>query len=170
MYIPYALLSYPAIFMGDSMNIMAQGFNLPEGTSNYLNLIDENVRLNGHHPIIYTEFIHICLVVGKAVFNSYNVGIFLASLTQLFGVCVVVAMSVRLLIQLGIRKNILLVLIVYFSFAPRIQNYMFLNAKDVLAACAMLVFLLSAFKIVMEQGLCGGGGCPFRNCHEHITQ
>lgn len=153
-YIPYVILSYPAIFMGDDKTMILQGFNLSSYTSNYLNLIDENVKLNGHHPIIYTLFIHICLFIGKSVFASYNIGIFLVAFSQLLGVCAVVAIAIRSLAQVGICENILLGLVLYFAVAPRMQNYMFLITKDVFSACMLLLFLLSVF--LMVQGKTSG--------------
>lgn len=145
-YIPYTILSYPAIFMGDTRHMITQGFNFYDETANYLILIDENVRLNGHHPVIYTLFIHACLLIGKFVFKSYNIGIFLVAISQLLMVCAVVAIAIHILARRGIHENILLGLIAYFAFAPRIQCHMFLITKDVFSACMMLLFLLSVFQ------------------------
>ena len=177
-YIPYVVLSYPAIFMGDEGDIILQGFNFPGSTSSYLNLIDENVTLNGHHPVVFTLFIHACLVVGKSVFGSYNVGIFLVALSQLLGVCAVVAIAIRLLAQIGVHENVLLGVLVYFAFAPRIQNYMFVITKDVLASCMMLLFLLSVFQMIrgkisgkramIELGLFGIAMSLLRNDGKYI--
>lgn len=69
-YIPCAVLLYPAIVQGDIGAYVLQGFNLPEGISEYLILVDENIKLNRHHPVLYTLFIHVCLIVGKSVFGS----------------------------------------------------------------------------------------------------
>lgn len=147
-YIPYMIISYPAIFMGDDQSIILQGFIFSSGTSTYLCLIDENVKLNGHHPVTYTLFVHACLVIGKSIFGSYNIGIFLAALSQFLVVCTVVAASVRLLAQMGVHENVLLGVISYFAFAPKIQNYMFLITKDIFSACMMLLFLMSVFRMV----------------------
>lgn len=147
-YIPYMVLSYPAIFMGDTADIVSQGFNSTYGWSGDLIRIDENVKLNGYHPIINTLIVHAGLVIGKAIFGSYNVGIFLTALSQLLWVCAAASMAIRLLAQPGVHENVLLGLIAYFAFAPRIQNYMFLITKDVFSMCMMLLFLLSAFRMV----------------------
>lgn len=143
-YIPYVILSYPAIFMGDTDNMILQGFNFSESSSNRLSLIDENVKLNGHHPVINTLFIHICLIIGRSVFRSYNIGIFLMAFSQLLSVCAIVAASIRLFSEMGVHENILMGLIAYFAFAPKIQNYMFLITKDVFSACMMLLLLSPA--------------------------
>lgn len=177
-YIPYVILSYPAIFMGDCRSVILQGFNFSEGTSDYLILIDENVKLNGHHPVIYTLFVHVCLVIGKTIFGSYNIGIFLVSISQLLMVCAVASMSIHILARAGIHENILLGFIAYFAFAPRIQNYMFLITKDVLSGCMMLLFLLSLFQGIQGKTswkralagiiLCGVMSSLFRNEGKYV--
>lgn len=139
-YIPYILISYPAIHFGDTANQIAQGYNFLEGTSGYLNLIDENVRLNGHHPVVHTLFIHLCMVIGKNIFNSYNVGIFLVALTQLLCVITTVSFAVSYMVKKKIKFNIIFLIILYFAFSPRIQSYMFLITKDIFYACVLLLF------------------------------
>ena len=50
-YIPYLIASYPGILMGDNPNQIFQGFNLDDSTSNYLNLISENMK-NDKRPFV----------------------------------------------------------------------------------------------------------------------
>lgn len=156
LYIPHMALSYPGLFMGDVADMVKQGFNIPETTTGYLVLVDENVRLNGHHPIVYTMLIHGYLILGKTFFGSYNVGIFLMSLTQLLGICLVVSAGIWSLRKSGLHDTILISLLAYFAFAPQMQNYMFLITKDILAACALLLFLLSLCRIMKKSP--GGNG------------
>lgn len=177
-YIPYMVLSYPAIFMGDTGDYVLQGFNSYDRGTSYLHLIDENVKLNGHHPIINTLIVYACLIIGKAIFGSYNVGIFLVALSQLLGICAAVSIAICLLAQAGIHENILLGLIAYFAFAPRTQNYMFVITKDVFSTCMMLLFLLSVFRMVLgktsgkrtlaELSLFGVAMALFRNDGKYI--
>lgn len=146
-YIPYILISYPAIHFGDTCNQIAQGYNFSEGTSEYLNLIDENVRLNGHHPIIHTLFIHLCMVVGKGVFKSYNVGIFFVALTQLLAVIATMSYAVSIMVKKKIKLKIIFIVILYFALSPRIQNYMFYITKDIFYACVLLLFGIGILKV-----------------------
>ncbi len=177
-YIPYIILSYPAIVQGDIGAYVLQGFNLGDGTSGYLSLIDENVKLNGHHPVLYTQFIHVCLVIGKSFFGSYNVGLFLAAFSQFLAVCAVLARAIQLLSKMKVQSNILVGIILYFAFAPRMQNYMFLLTKDIFAACMLLLFLMSVFSMtqgevpkkrtMVEIILFGIGVALFRNEGKYI--
>lgn len=150
MYIPYMLISYPAIHMGDTCNQLAQGYNFPEGTSGYLKLIDENVRLNGHHPILHTMYLHLCMVLGDKLFHSYNIGIFLVAITQTIGTISVISYALSVMVKAGVRLRVVLLTMAYFIVSPRIQNYMFLITKDVFTACALLIFGISIWQ--MQKG------------------
>ena len=152
LYIPYMAISYPAIHMGDTCNQLAQGYNFPEGTSGYLKLIDENVRLNGHHPILHTLYLHLCMVIGDKVFGSYNVGIFLASITQALCMISVISYALSIMVKAGVRIWLVFLTMLYFVLSPRIQNYMFLITKDVFTACALLVLGISIWQIQRGTG------------------
>lgn len=146
-YIPYIVISYPAIHFGDTCNQLAQGYNFSEGTSEYLNLIDDNVRLNGHHPVVHTLFLHVCMIIGKGIFHSYNAGIFLVALIQFFCVIATVSYAISLMVKKKIKLSIIFCVILYYAFSPRIQNYMFFITKDILSACAFVLFGIGILKI-----------------------
>lgn len=150
-YIPYMIISYPAIHMGDTCNQLAQGYNFPEGTSGYLKLIDENVRLNGHHPILHTLYLHVCMVIGDKVFGSYNIGIFLAAITQTLCTISVISYALSIMVKAGVKLKLVLLTMLYFIVSPRIQNYMFLITKDVFTACALLILGVSIWQIQKKE-------------------
>lgn len=150
-YLPYMVSSYPGIMMGDTPSMVLQGYNFPEWTSNYLNLIDEGVRLNGHHAVIYTALIHVCIVIGGALFGSCNIGIFLVAMIQLLAFLTVVSFILRYLVKRGIDFYIVLGIMILFIVSPRTQNYMFLISKDVLCACFLLAFVFCTYRIMREK-------------------
>lgn len=150
-YIPYMLISYPAIHMGDTCNQLAQGYNFPEGTSGYLKLIDENVRLNGHHPILHTLYMHLCMVIGDKLFGSYNIGIFLVSITQTICTISVISYAVSVMVKVGVRLQLVFLTMTYYILSPRIQNYMFLITKDVFTASALLIFGISIWQLQKKE-------------------
>lgn len=146
-YIPYMILSYPAIHMGDTCNQLAQGYNFWEGTSGYLKLIDETVRLNGHHPILHTLYLHLCMVIGDTVFGSYNIGIFLVSVTQMLCIVMTISYALSVMVKAGVKFGPAFVTMLYFMLTPRMQNYLFLITKDVFTACALLIFGISIWQL-----------------------
>ncbi len=151
-FLPYIVLSYPAFLMGDSQSIIPQGFNLSDAQSQYgqaklLVLLDENVQLNGHHPIAYTLFVHGCLELGRAVFHSYNVGIFLVAMLQFFYMAIVVASMIQCLSELHVDLRIRIAVLAYFCFAPRVKSYVFLITKDVIYAYTVLFLIIQIIRV-----------------------
>lgn len=150
-YIPCAVLSYPGLFMGDTSTLIYQWYGLPSWSSDYLELIDENVLINQHHPVLYSGFIHVCLVISHALFSSYNIGIFLVALSQLFCMALVLSYSIKCLTELNIKQNIIIAVLLYYIISPRLQNYMFLISKDTFNACVFFLFILVSFKIFRQK-------------------
>lgn len=151
MYLPILFFSYPGVFMGDDVCMILQGYNFPDPTSRYLNLIDENMHLNGHHPVVYTMFLHLCLKIGTRLFSSYTAGILLVSISQLLVTAAVLAGICCILIRRKVRPAIVIGVMAYYIISPRTQNYMFLLSKDVFFAAAVLGFVATAW-VLFTQG------------------
>lgn len=151
-YLPILFFSYPGVFMGDDVCMILQGYNFPDPTSRYLNLIDENMHLNGHHPVVYTMFLHLCLKIGTRLFSSYTAGILLVSISQLLVTAAVLAGICCVLIRRKVRPAIVIGVMAYYIISPRTQNYMFLLSKDVFFAAALLGFVATAW-MLFTQGM-----------------
>lgn len=67
---PTLIASLPGLFMGDTGAQIRQWFNYPNGTSDYLRLLNPNVLLNGHHPVVHTAIIGSCVQLGLSLFNA----------------------------------------------------------------------------------------------------
>ena len=149
LYIPYIVMSYPGILQGDAEDFIAIGFNLPDRQSNLLVLLDENVYMNAHHPLIYTMLTHSCLILGKNVFKSYNVGIFMVVFSQFLFAIIVISYFVQFLKQIKINTNWCIVVLVYYCLSPRMVVYMFLLSKDVFYAYIFLMLIILFSKLVV---------------------
>lgn len=147
-YLPGMVISFPGIFMGDTWPQIAQAYQLPEYTSNYLNLISEDVRLNGHHPVAHTLVLHICIRIGLFLFSSWNAGTFLYICLQVLLTILTLSAVACLLIRMEINSYGVWVFILYEALSPRNQNYLFLITKDVLFADFLLLFILLLHRIL----------------------
>lgn len=150
-YIPYIILSYPAIFMGDTRPMICQGYNFPSSAINGVVLLDENVFMTGKHAVIYPVFLNIFLRLSKAVFNNYNVGAFAVAMLQLVSILAVVSSALKYMVKQNIRFGIIFVVMIYFIISPRVQSYMFLITKDVFSSCLLLVFFVIAYKLYQHE-------------------
>jgi type II secretory pathway component PulM len=130
--------------------MICQGYNFPSSATGGVVLLDENVFMTGKHAVIYPVFIHICLRLGKALFGSYNIGIFAVAFIQLLSILAAVSCTLRYMIKKKIHFGIVLFVMIYYIAAPRIQNYMFLITKDVFSGCFLLLFLVTAYRMLKE--------------------
>lgn len=148
LYIPYIIASYPGIFTGDTFDLIYQGYNIPTWSSQYRPLINENVILNAHHPVAHTMLLHVCIVVGKAMTHSYNMGIFLYSMLQFTFMIIMISIFIKFLTYMEISSKITFLFIIYFAFAPRVQNYMFLLSKDVFYVAFVMLNLMMFYNLI----------------------
>jgi hypothetical protein len=149
-YIPYIIFSYPAIIMGDVRRMISQGYNFPDGVYSHIILLDENVFMTGQHGVIYPVILHIFLRLSKALFDNYNYGVFAVASIQLLSILAVVSCTLRYMIKKKIHFGIVLSVMIYYIAAPRAQSYMFLITKDVFSGCFMLLFLVTAYRMLKE--------------------
>ena len=64
--------------MKDSTNQIKQFFGMEiteRSSTNSVNLIDENVKITNHHPVLHTVILGSCVKIGKMLGND-NLGIF----------------------------------------------------------------------------------------------
>lgn len=155
-YIPYAVASYPAIFLADEVNQILSAYpELGFIRPGYLegHLIDEHVFLNEHHPIAHTLLIKAFLDMGVHFFHSANVGIFLLVLLQMLLVFSAVSYFARTLSKYNLlSKPLHIAILGYFILTPRINNYMMITAKDIIYVACLVFFLSILFQMVQESG------------------
>ena len=116
------MCSYPAILQGDAQDFILQGYNLPSLQSERLVLLNKNVYLNAHHPVAYTMLVHICMIIGKFLFKSWNAGLFLVSLIQFVFAASVISYFVKFLRELRVNIKICFVSLIYYCNSPRMVS------------------------------------------------
>lgn len=147
LYIPYIVMSYPAILQGDAEDLIAQGFNLPAPQSGVLVLLNENVYLNGHHPLIYTMLIHVCLMLGKILFKSWNIGLFMVVFAQFLFAAMVISYFIQFLREIKVNLKLCIGVLLYYCISPRMVSYMLLLSKDTFYAYILLLIVIWLSKI-----------------------
>ena len=145
---PTLIASLPGLFMGDTGAQIRQWFNYPNGTSDYLRLLNPSVLLNGHHPVVHTAIIGSCVQLGLSLFNSANAGLIIYTCAQFVITAACMAYSISSLRKLGVSLPVRGTILLFFAFMPMFSNYAALLTKDVLFADAFLVLLVQTVKLV----------------------
>jgi hypothetical protein len=82
-YLPYIIYYFPGASTGDTFDSLAQFFHQKNSWSiNTINLINDNVYINKHHPPLFTVVIGLIFKLGKYI-NSYTTGAFIYTILQI---------------------------------------------------------------------------------------
>ena len=151
--VPNIIISYPARFMGDTHPQILQAFSELHTTGfDYLpakRILKEGVYINQHHPVVHTLLIHVCLLLGDAVFGSLNPGLFLFGLFQTVILISAYAYTCSVMVRkTGQPTAGVLMTVLYAIVHPMISDYIFLVTKDTIYAALILVFLVQLFEIL----------------------
>ena len=133
-YIPYMIVSYPAVIMGDCPHQFGIAYGIYE--------------LNNAHPIAHTLLMKLCLRLGSIFFESTNIGIFIYATIQLLFVISCVSFVNKILVSRNITSKVPICIIIYYICHPRIQNYMFAVTKDVINSLFLLIFIVFLYVIL----------------------
>lgn len=147
---PSFIAAMPGIFMGDTGAQIRQWFNLPNGTSDYLNLINPDVLLNGHHPVAHTALVGGCVQLGMQAFRDENAGLLIYTTLQFLITAATVAYLVCSLRRFGCGLAPRTASLLFFAFMPLFSNYAVLITKDVLFADALAVLVVQTATLLAE--------------------
>ena len=162
---PTFIAGMPGIFMGDTGAQIREWFNIPNGTSDYLNLIDPNVLLNAHHPVAHTALLGGCVQLGMALFGDENAGMLIYTALQFSLTVAAIAYSLSVLRRLGAGLVARACALGFFAFMPMFPNYAVLATKDVLFGDAVLLLAVE-----MARFLAAGRRAAGANAGEEATR
>ncbi len=149
-WLPYLIAYYPGIFMGDTGAQISQFFQLPNGTSNYLNLISDSQLINNHHPVLHTVLMGTAVKIGKMI-GSDNLGIFLYTCLQYFCMAASLAYGISYLKKLRMPRWFQGGILAMTALYPVFPRYAVLLSKDTLFSSCVLVFEIFLIKLVREE-------------------
>lgn len=149
-WLPYLIAYYPGIFMGDTGAQISQYFQLPNGTSNYLNLISDTQLINNHHPVLHTVLMGTAVKIGRML-GSDNLGIFLYTLFQYLCMAAALAYGISYLKNLKMPRWFQGGILGLTALYPVFPRYAVLLSKDTLFSSCVLVFEIFLIRLVREE-------------------
>ncbi|MBE5799087.1 MAG: hypothetical protein E7321_03965 [Clostridiales bacterium] len=142
--VPYLLLYAPGLNIFDTHDQLLQFFGYPS-------YIGDGSALTDHHPVFltvfYAAFMKLGLVLGDA-----NIGQLVYSLLSMAVLAAAWAYALCALYDLGLKKNVLLVIAAFVALYPVTALYAFNMCKDVSAAPFVLVYLCQMLRIHASEG------------------
>ncbi len=145
-WLPTIAAYYPAVFMGDSEDIIYMAYNYPSGIETTVLPLKEGCNITNHHPVIYTGYVSLILHAVRALGGSYNLGIFFCALIQcLFTLCVLTYSCIYCANSLG-KKNPAVAAVCFYALFPLFPKYAVMISKDTFFADLLLLWALLVHK------------------------
>lgn len=135
--LPYVIFYFPGTLQADAFEQLWRFFGV--------------IDMNGHHPVVSTKLMGYCVLIGKLLFHSDSIGLFLytfpQTLIQIFAFSYAIWLICRLKAPLLLRWGTLL----YFSILPFFQMWGYTMIKDSGYYICTLLFVVSMVDILREQ-------------------
>lgn len=150
-WLPYIIAFYPIILSPDPSFQIKQFFGIRTKYADYAVLLDENVVLTNHHPVVHTLLLGGCLKVGRII-GSDNLGLFFYSIIQILVLSSVLALTIKYMKRLGISSKFRFVSLLIYSFVPMFPLYSMSGVKDVLFGSFTILYIMLIHSIIKKEG------------------
>mgnify|MGYP005757505935 CR=1 FL=1 len=151
-WLPYLIAYYPGIIMADSSNQIKQyfGIDIPEGGATAsANLINENVKITNHHPVLHTIILGSCMQIGRIIGDD-NIGVFIYTILQFFLLSSTFAYLINYMKKLQIPNWIRTLTLLFFALIPVFPFYALEITKDVPFTCFVILYLILIYNLIIN--------------------
>lgn len=148
----YIIAFYPIILSPDPSYQIKQFFGIRTKYADYAILLDENVVLTNHHPVVHTLLLGSCLKLGTLIGND-NLGLFFYSLIQIAILSCTLAYTIKYIIKdLKLSNKIGLLFLMIYALVPVFPMYAMSAVKDVIFGAFVILYTVMLHKIVSNKG------------------
>lgn len=148
---PVLFSYYPAMFMGDSEDIIYMAFNYPTGLIETVQLRQEGINITNHHPVIFTVIVGSILKLVRRLGGTDNLGIFVYALTQYLISALVLAYTCIYCGRNLKKERLAVYAILFYIFCPWVPKYVIMISKDTIFAECILLLGIQMHKAVREK-------------------
>ena len=141
----YFFLLYPGCLAPDGLDQLAQILNNKDvcWTDNTVILLDENVILNNHHPVLYALVLKFFILIGRFI-NSYEIAFELLCVIQALLLALAFSYMMYVMKKHGLKRKLLISTFIFCAFNPLFPIYSMTIVKD---AIFCVLFVLTAVQL-----------------------
>nr|MCR5793438.1 DUF6020 family protein [Lachnospiraceae bacterium] len=165
LWLPYLIIYYPGTTSGDTYDMLFQTYGVETWSATISKLIDPNVMVNNHHPVLHTWIFRLFIELGQRITGNENNGVFFYAICQMLLQSVVLTTSVYFMLKEKFPKIIPVVSTFIYAFWPifalwaicmnKDTSYAFWNLQETVLL-TMIVY--SAGKVLKNKWFCIGLG------------
>lgn len=144
----YVIAIYPCILSPDPSHQILQYFGIDNKYSYYSVLLDENMIITNHHPVMHTLLLGTCAKIG-AVIGSINLGLFLYSIIQILVLSLILSYTIAYMKKLNISVKYRLICLLIYSFVPVFPLYALSPVKDVIFGSLIILYIITLSNLII---------------------
>lgn len=147
-WLPYIIFYFPGASTGDTFDSLSQFFHQDNSWSiKTINLINDNVYINKHHPPLFTCVLGLIFKLGK-YFGSFTIGAFIYTILQVSLLIVIFCFMFHYMKKNGIPLMWRIFSILFVAMTPVIGAYAISAVKDTISAILTLLYVIFLLEII----------------------
>lgn len=146
-YLPYIIAFYPGILSPDPSNQIKMFFHIETKYLDYSVLLDPNVYITNHHPVLHTVLLGGLAKIGDLM-GSVNIGIFMYSIIQVLIVVSTLSFTIYYMKKLKTPSIIRIITLLIYALVPVFPLYAMSVVKDVIFNCLIIIYSISIFDFI----------------------
>lgn len=149
-WLPYFISFYPAILSPDPTFQIKQFFHIPNKYSDYVVLLDPNVIITNHHPVLHTLLLGGSLKLGHMMGND-NLGLFIYIIIQSITLIGTLSYTIKFLKRIGLSDKYRLICLIIYALIPVFPLYTMTCVKDVFFGSFVILFISYLYLILTDK-------------------
>lgn len=149
-WLPYIIAYYPGNVWEDPAYQLAQFYGLDieeNSTANSNILIDENVKITNHHPVLHTILMGLATKLGLAIGNT-NIGIFIYTTFQISLLIISFSCIINYTKKLKIPNWLKVMALLIFAFLPIIPIMGMQLMKDAIFTALIIIYIMVIYNFI----------------------
>ncbi|MDD3241955.1 MAG: DUF6020 family protein, partial [Bacilli bacterium] len=151
-WLPYIISFYPAILSPDPSFQIKQFFGIVTKYADYSILLDPNVLITNHHPVVHTLLLGGMCKLGL-MFGSINIGLFMYSIIQILVLSITLSYTIKFMVSKKTKPIIILTSLLIYALVPVFPFYAMSAVKDVIFGSLIILYIISIYKLLNKKEL-----------------
>ena len=149
-WLPYIVSFYPAILSPDPSFQIKQFFGIATKYADYSILIDPNVLITNHHPVIHTLLLGGMCKLG-IMMGSINIGLFMYSIIQTLVLSLTLSYTIKFMISKKTKPLIVIASLLIYSLVPVFPFYAMSAVKDVIFGSLIIIYITFIYNLLKSE-------------------
>lgn len=150
LYLPYLIAYYPGIISPDPSFQIEQFLGIKTKYSDYNIMLDENVTITNHHPVLHTLIIGSFAKLGIKI-GSFNLGIFFYTLMQTIALISLFSYIIWYYKKINTPLTIRIITLLIYGLVPVFPFYAVSTVKDVFFTIFVILYIIRLFDLIKFQ-------------------